>query len=123
MDHAKAELIRKDLDATLKEFAKKHGLSVSPARGTYTGSDVKFTAVFGDSGVPDVNPEYVRNLMRNGLMYGLNSSHIGKTFNFGQLLGVTFQGLKGKKAVFKTKDGSVRLADAELVAQILRAAA
>lgn len=124
MDQIKAELIRKDLDAMLKELAKKHGLSVSPTRGNYTSTDVKFTVVLGDAaaiGSDDVNPEYVRNLKRNGVLYGLDLSYLGKTFNFGQRIGVTFQGLKGKKAVFKTPDGEIRLADATVVAQILKA--
>ena len=124
MDKAKAYLIQAEVNAALKEIAKKHGMSVSPSRGNYDSVGLKLSFIFGDTetiGTADINPEYVRNLERNGLMYGLDKSFIGKTFNFGQRIGVTFQGLKGKKAVFKTRDGEVRLADAMVVAQILKA--
>ena len=125
MDRAKAILIQAEVNAALKEIAKKHGMSVSPGRGNYDAVGLKLSFIFGDTaaiGTADINPEYARNLERNGHMYGLDTSFIGKTFNFGQRVGVTFQGLKGKKAAFKTRDGEVRLADAALVAQILKAA-
>lgn len=125
MDRAKAILIQAEVNAALKEIAKKHGMSVSPARGNYDAVGLKLSVIFGDTatiGTDDINPEYARNLERNGHMYGLDKSFIGKTFNFGQRVGVTFQGLKGKKAAFKTRDGEIRLADAMVVAQILKAA-
>ena len=121
MDKAKAEMIRVEVEVALKNIAQKHGLSVAPARGTFTSSDLKFTAVFGDTG-SDTNPEYVRNLQRNGFMYGLDMSFIGKTITIGARAGLTFQGLKGKKAAFKAPDSKIWLYDANLAAQLLKVA-
>ena len=121
MDKAKAELIRVELEAALKSIAEKHGLSVAPTRGTFTSTDLKFSAVFGDTGT-DTNPEYVRNLQRNGIMYGLDMSFIGKTITIGARAGLTFQGLKGKKAAFVAPDKKVWLYDAALAAQLLKVA-
>ena len=121
MDKTLAYKIQAEINAALADIAKRNGLTVSPTRGNYDSVGLKLSFVIGQ-GEEGANPEYARNLERNGHMYGLDTSSIGKTFNFGQRVGVTFQGLKGKKAAFKTRDGEVRLADAALVAQILKSA-
>lgn len=122
MDKIKADKIHADLTAVLKQFAAKHGLSLSPMRGNFTMTDIKVSFVMSDAPQAEgVNPEYVRNLQRNGSLYGLSIDDVGRTFDFGQRIGAVFLGLKGKKAVFRTQNDGIRVADAVLVAQVLRA--
>ena len=67
MDRAKAILIQAEVNAALKEIAKKHGMSVSPARGNYDAVGLKLSVIFGDTatiGTDDINPEYARNRKR-----------------------------------------------------------
>lgn len=123
MDQLRAIAIQKDLDQVLAAFAAKHGLTVAPTRGSFTNTDIKISVVFGDVatiGSPDVNPELVRNLKRNGDLYGLTMSHLNKKVNIGTRHNLTFQGLRGKKAVFKDPSGQSWLYDAALASDYLR---
>lgn len=125
MDATRANELHKKLEATLKQFAADNGLSMSHIKGNFSSIDLKVSLVFGDTeaiGSDDANPEYVRNLKRNGFMYGLTLDMVGKAVNIGSKRGVKFQGLRGKKAGFKDSDGKIWLYDAELAAQILKAA-
>lgn len=122
MDKQKVIAIQKDIDAALAEVAKKHGLSVSGIRGSFSETGLKFSAVMGDIQTIgcDADPEYVRNLERNGQFYGLDKTFIGKVVTIGARTGLVFQGLKGKKAAFKAPDQKVWLYDAQVAAQILK---
>lgn len=125
MDKHKVIAVQKDINAALAEVAKKHGLSVSDIRGSFSETGLKFSAVMGDIQKIgcDADPEYVRNLERNGKFYGLDKSFLGKSITIGTRAGLVFQGLKGKKAAFKAPDSKVWLYDASLAAQLLKAAA
>ena len=122
MDKQKVIIIQNDIDAALAEVAKKHGLSVSGIRGSFSETGLKFSAVMGDIQTigSDADPEYVRNLERNGRFYGLDKSFIGKSITIGTRAGLVFQGLKGKKAAFKAPDKKIWLYDAALAAQLLK---
>lgn len=124
MDKQKVIAVQKDIDAALAEVAKKHGLSVSGIRGNFSEIGLKFSAVMGDIQTIgcDADPEYVRNLERNGEFYGLDKSFVGKSITIGTRAGLVFQGLKGKKAAFKAPDNKVWLYDAALAAQLLKVA-
>jgi hypothetical protein len=125
MDSVRANEIHKKLQATLKQFAAENGLSMSSIKGNFSSIDLKVSVVFGDVeaiGTDEANPEYVRNLKRNGWMYGLELDMVGKAVDIGSKRGVKFQGLKGKKAGFKDNDGKIWLYDATLAAQLLKAA-
>jgi len=126
MDKTKANLIAKEAEDALRAVARKHGLSLSPGRGNFDSVGLKMSFIFGDTadvGSTEINPEYIRNLIRNGFMYGLDKSLVGKTITIGSKSGLEFQGLKGKKAAFKWEaDNRIWLYDAVLAAQLLKVA-
>lgn len=125
MTKDRANELHSKLNALLKQFAAENDLSFSGVKSSFsadgwlkTGCSFSPKSVTGD----DVNPEFLRNLQRNGFMYGLDVSLIGKTINVGAKQGMKFQGLRGKKAVLKDRDGKNWLYDAMLVAQLLKVA-
>jgi len=118
LNPSQIDLIHSDIAHALQEIASKHGLKVNQPRIFYSDHDFKLSAVFAECSVEDANPEYVRNLRKNGTMYGLSLESLGLTFPFGDAH-VTFQGLRGKNAVLKTKAGKVVFKDALLVSQML----
>ena len=123
MDKTLAYKIQAEINAALADIAKRNGLTVSPTRGNYDSVGLKLSFVIGQ-GEEGTNPEYARNLERNGFFYGLDKSFLGKTIDIGSRKRLSFQGLKGKKAALKAEvDGKIWLYDAELVAGILKATA
>lgn len=123
MNKTLAYKIQTEVNAALAEIAKRNGLSVSPTRGNFDSVGLKLSFVIGQGADDDANPEYARNLKRNGFFYGLDESFLGKTIDVGSRKRLSFQGLKGKKAALKAEaDGKIWLYDAELVAGILKTA-
>ena len=120
----KVAAIQKDIQAALKEVADKHNLAMSGTKIVFSEIDFKLTTTFGDKAeIGDgVNPEFVRNLQRNGSLYGLDVSHVGKVITVGSRASLKFQGLRGKHAAMRAPDDKIYLYDAMLVAQLLRAA-
>lgn len=123
MDKIKADAVYNEVKAALQAIATKHGLTMAPLKGNFTSLDMKVSCVFGDkeSVGTEVNPELVRNLKRNGILYNLSMADIDRELDIGKLRGAKFQGLRGKKAVIKAADGKLWLYDAELVGQLMRA--
>lgn len=122
LNKEKVAQIQADIQAALQAVADKHGLAMSGTKIVFSDVDFKLTTTFGDKSEigGDVDPEFVRNLKRNGAMYGLSVADLGKQVNIGNRVGLKFQGLRGKKAVMKAPDNRIWLYDATLVAQLMR---
>lgn len=99
IDKSKIKAIHSDLDATLKAFAAKHNLTVSPFNITYSPSGFKCTVQMGDKNeLGEADPVLARNLERHGFWYNLDKSMLKKEFNFhGQK--VILEGMKNKTTV------------------------
>lgn len=119
---AKLEILRKDLEAAMVAVCEKHQLNVNIGAMKYSATDVRMTVSFGDKDTigEGTNPEYALNLRRNGPMYGLNMSSIGKTVKVGAAI-VTLQGMRGKFAIMKKSDGKLYRYDAALIGQLFKA--
>ncbi len=100
IDKAKAKTIHADLDATLKAFAAKHGLTFVPSRATYSTKDFKVHVHFGDKAeLGDLNPLYVRDLEKYGYRFNLDKTMLNKNFKPfpGKNETFKFVGMKGEK--------------------------
>ena len=125
MDAIRANQIREKLQVLLEQFADQNGLSVSNIKGNFTSTDIKIAFVLGDAdaiGSDEIDPEYVRNLKRNGVLYGLKLEDLDKTVNIGSRINLKFHGLRGKKACMKDRDGKIWLYDAFIVGHLIRGA-
>lgn len=122
LNKEKVSQIQADIQAALQAVADKHGLAMSGTKIVFSDVDFKLTTTFGDKSEigGDVDPEFVRNLKRNGAMYGLSVADLGKQVNIGNRVDLKFQGLRGKKAAMKAPDNKIWLYDATLVAQLMR---
>jgi len=122
LNKEKVAQIQADIHDALKAVAEKHGLVMSGTKIVFSEVDFKLTTTFGDKSEigADVDPEFVRNLKRNGRMYGLDVSDIGTKIAIGNRVDLKFQGLRGKKAAMKAPDNKIWLYDATLVAQLMR---
>ncbi len=122
LDAGKIKTIQQDIEKALREVADRHGLVMSNSKIVFSDVDFKLTTTFGDKTVMggDVDPEFVRNLKRNGSMYGLTLSHVGTHVSIGSRMNLRFEGLRGKKAALRSQDGRVWLYDAMVVAQLIR---
>jgi hypothetical protein len=94
LTESKVKTIHADITAALKEVAKKHGLTLSPSRISYTTSTFKLTAEFGDAAeTGGIDPKLLNNTKRHGWKFGLSESDIGNTFKHGaktfKFLGLT----------------------------------
>lgn len=113
------KLIHSDIQAAMKAIAEKHNVTVAPSRVTWTAADFSYKVVFGDkSSSSSANPEYARNLIRNGFMYGLDASMIGKSITIGTK-NLVLDGMRGRKAALKDADGKGWLYDPSVVAQLM----
>ena len=114
------KIIHADLMAAMQEVAKKHNLSVSPFRITFSDSDFRFTATFGDKSVlGDTDPKLLKDLASRGWEYGLDKSHIGKSF-VDRNYSWEFVGMRASKAVLKRSDnGKQYTMSADVVAKML----
>lgn len=119
------------LDAVLEQFAADNGLVASKTRLSYntTGFEVRGLQFSTKDANPDaIDPRYLSDLKRNGVMYGLNSSMIGKVLVLpakrGQIPNFKFVGMRASKAVcINEGDNKPYLWDARFIAhQIAQAA-
>lgn len=120
----KINKIQEDINTALREVAERHGLVMSNTKIVFSEVDFKLTTTFGDKSEigDDVNPEFVRNLKRNGAIYGLDISHIGAKVSIGSRMNLRFEGLRGKKAAMRDQAKRIWLYDAMLVSQLIRSA-
>jgi hypothetical protein len=126
LDKLTVALIQKDIQAALKAVADKHNLSMSGSRISYSSTDFKLGCTFADksaTGGEEVNPDLVRNLKRNGFMYGFTMEDLNLEFMIPGKGQVKFQGLRGKFAVVKViSTGQSYRYEAPLIASMVRAA-
>lgn len=103
LDKAQISEIQKDISDALKAISEKHNLSMSGTRVSYSNVAFKLACTFADktetNGI-NTDPILLRNLVRNGIMYGLNLKMLHKELDTPEGRGV-FQGLRGSKAVIK----------------------
>ncbi len=110
------------LDAALKEFADENGLVAGSSRIKYGTTDFQVQVQFGDKAAnPDeIDPRYLRDLTRNGAMYGLSAKMIGTPLILAGRAGrvnFKFVGMRASKAVCINKaDGKPYLWDATFIA-------
>lgn len=124
MDSIQANEIRAQLQAVLKDFAEKNGLSVGSLNGRFDGTtiDFKFKCSLAetskDSKGATVDPKYRAALQRHGFKFGLTEDMIGKQLVLqinGSLVKVEFLGMSGytKAVVKEVASGKVWLYRAE----------
>jgi hypothetical protein len=104
LNKAKVTEIQADLSEALKAVAKKHNLTMSGTKVLFSAADFKLTANFGDkesTGGLEIDPVLLRNLTRNGFMFGLDSDMAVKQFNLPGMGKCELHGLRGKFAVVK----------------------
>jgi hypothetical protein len=103
LDKAQITAIQKDISNALKVISEKYNLSMSGTRVSYSDVSFKLACTFADktetNGI-NTDPVLLRNLVRNGIMYGLNLKMLHKEIDTPQGRGI-FQGLRGSKAVIK----------------------
>lgn len=113
-----------ELEALLKAFATKHGLSHGNQRIAYArdGSTMKVTVEFGDKATTgDINPVYFKDCARNGFMYGLDTKSIGKQVKTSKGM-MTFVGMRGKYAIVEDSAKKFWKYDPVMIAALLKAA-
>jgi len=89
-DKNNLKTIRADVDAALAAVAKKHGITLSIGRITFTGETftTKMTAVTNSKSAPGaatVNPEevkYAKNFIADCTFYGFKREDLGKTVQY-----------------------------------------
>jgi len=117
--------IQADIQAALKAVAEKHNLSMSGTKISYTERDFKLTCNFGDKAATGgfaIDPVALRNLQRNGFMYGLKAEQAGKEFEVPGKGTCILHGLRGKNALYEIKATSKRwLGDARMIAAFVNA--
>lgn len=117
----KVVLIQDDVKAALEAVAKKHGLVLGAVKANFTSSDIKITTGFTDkdsTGGAEIDPTYVRNLLRNGPMNGIYAK-AGTPFKIGNLDYVLF-GMRGTHAIVqRTEDGKLFKYDPKTVVSCL----
>ncbi len=118
--------IQADLNAALMEIAKKHGLSKSGTRISYSSTEFKMSCNFGDTdstGGLEIDPIAMKNLKRNAFMYGLSGDESGREFEIPGKGTCILHGLRGKNALYEIKATKKRwLGDAAMIASFVRAA-
>ena len=117
IDKARIQTIHADLQATLKAFADKHNLTMSPFGMTYSATGCKFAVQLGDKDeLGDADPILAKNTARFGNWYGLTVEDIGKGIATGfkfNAVPVVFEGMKNKNTViYRTADGKRYRTDA-----------
>lgn len=116
--------IHDDLQAAMAEVAKKHNLTMGRSLASYTAAGFKLTCDFGDrasTGGTDIDPALVRNLQRNGFLYGLTASDLNRPLKLGAKA-FLFQGLRGRNAVVKeVATGKLWRYSADVIASALKA--
>ena len=115
---AKVIMIQSELNAALEALAKKHGLTVSPARIKWNDGEITATTMFGDKKDGDADPVLKRDIQRYGWAFGLTEAHIGKTFQSAKGTMVV-QGMRASKVIAQSPDGKQWKYDAEVVAKLL----
>jgi hypothetical protein len=125
IDKAKIAKLHAALDIAMKKFADENGLVASSCRLSYssTGFEVKQLRFDTTDSNPDaIDPRFLKDLKRNGFMYGLDESLIGRTMPSRRGT-MTFQGMRASKAVFKCEaDGKPYLYDAQMAAALIKKA-
>lgn len=107
IDKTEIKRLHEELDAVLAKFAEANGLTVSKFGLRFNATSFRTQAIdfaVKDGSVTDtVDPRYKRDLLRNGLLEGLDSSMIGTTLTLtakrGQSPKYTFVGMRASKAV------------------------
>lgn len=114
------------LNVVLKQFAEENGLVAGSCRAKYSATEVEVQVTFGDksSNPDDIDPRYLRDLKRNGALYGLDSSMIGTPLILAGRAGrvnFKFVGMRASKAVCVNKaDGKPYLWDATFIAHQIK---
>lgn len=112
------------LDIVLKKFAEDNKLVAGASRVRYGSTDFKVEVSFGDLNAnPDaIDPRFLRDLARNGLMSGLNAKMIGTILDLPGKAGseYKFVGMRASKAVcICTADNKPYLWDASFIARMI----
>jgi hypothetical protein len=114
--------MNKELDALMKAFATKHGLTAGNQRISYMrdGSTMKVSVEFGDKATTgDANPVYFKECARKGFQFGLSTSQIGQKVKTSKGE-CTFVGMRGKFAIVQAADKSFWKYDPVMIATMLK---
>lgn len=115
------------LDIVLKKFAEDNKLVAGASRIRYSTTDFKVEVSFGDSDAnPDaIDPRFLRDLAKNGMMSGLNAKMLGTPLTLPGRAGTEFKfaGMRASKAVcICLADNKAYLWDASYIAKMINLA-
>lgn len=120
----KVILIQRDLKDAMEVIAAKHGLAAGAVKANFTSSDVKITTGFSDkesTGGVEIDPTYIRNLLRNGSTHGIFAK-AGTPFTLGGMAYI-LHGMRGAYVVAQRQsDKKLFRYDAQLIATCLASA-
>lgn len=120
LDKNKIIAIQADIRIALESVAAKHNLKLAKHYISYSTTDFKLAAEFGDKAeIGDTNPAYIKDLKRYGPNFKLGITDLDKTIQ-GVKGPEQIIGMKGRTFVItKTVDGKLWKKDALQVATIL----